>query len=96
MEEGNNNDDPSGTDKNLGTIVQQPSRDIIINSGELDMSEGDKDNKDEDEDNNDDVMKVKTKLMRMRMINLVALVVMRRRKERAIMAMPYCRLFCNQ
>ena len=61
MEEGGNGDDPSGTNEDLGTIVQQPSRDTIINSGELDMSEGDEDNEDdegdedEDEDDEDDI-----------------------------------------
>ena len=54
VEEGDNDDDPSGTNENLGTIVQQPSRDIITNSGELDISEGDEDNEDEDEDDDDD------------------------------------------
>jgi len=50
MEEGDNDDDPSGTNEDLGPMVQQPSRDIIINSGELDMSEGDEDNEDDDDD----------------------------------------------
>ena len=60
MEEGDNDDDPSGTNEDLGTIVQQPPRDIIITSGELDMSEGDGDNEDdegdldEDDDDNSD------------------------------------------
>jgi hypothetical protein len=54
MEEGDNDDDPSGTNEDLGTIVQQPSRDIIINSGELDMSEGDEDNEDDEGDEDDD------------------------------------------
>jgi hypothetical protein len=57
MEESDNDDNPSGTNEDLGTTVQQPSRDIIINSGELDMSEGDKDiedNEDEDEHSDDD------------------------------------------
>jgi hypothetical protein len=60
MEEGDNDDGPSGTNEDLGTIVQQPSRDIVINSGELDMSEGDEANEDdegdevEDEDNDED------------------------------------------
>ena len=53
MEEGNNDDDPSDTDEDLGT-VQQPSRDII-NISELDtMSEGDEGNEDDDEDDDDD------------------------------------------
>lgn len=54
MEEGDNDDDPSGTNEDLGTIVQQPPRDIIITSGELDMSEGDGDNEDDEGDSDED------------------------------------------
>ena len=42
-EEGDNDDDPSGTNEH-----------IIINSGELNMSKGEEDNEDEEGDENDD------------------------------------------
>ena len=75
-------DDPcSSTNDDLGTVVQQPSRDIIMNGGELVQLEVTKDDK-VDEDNEEETkmiviaMKVGTKLMRMRM-----------RRERTIMVM---------
>ena len=52
MEEGDEDDDPSGANEDLGTIVQQLSRDISM--GELDMSEDDEDNEDDDDDSDGD------------------------------------------
>ena len=50
-------DDPcSSTNDDLGTIVQQPSRDVIMNGGELDqleVTEDDEVNKDDEEDKDD-------------------------------------------
>ena len=45
------------TNEGLGTIVQQPSRDVIMNGGELDqleLGEDDEDGDDEDDDDSDD------------------------------------------
>ena len=56
-------DDPcSGTNEDLGTVVQQPSRDVLMNGGrgkpvQLEVGEDDEDDKDDeenDEDSDDD------------------------------------------
>ena len=56
-------DDPcSGTNEDLGTVVQQPSKDVLINGGcsglvQLEVGEDDeddKDNEENDEDSDDD------------------------------------------
>jgi hypothetical protein len=51
VEEEDDDDDPcSGTNENLGTIVQQPSTDVIMDGGELEVSEDDDDDEDSDDD----------------------------------------------
>ena len=53
----NDNDPCSGTNENLGAVVQQPSRDVVMNGGELvqlEVGEDDEDDKDDEEDNEDD------------------------------------------
>jgi hypothetical protein len=46
-------DDPcSGTNEDLGTVVQQPSKDVV-NGGELVQLEDDEDDEDDDEDDDD-------------------------------------------
>ena len=56
-------DDPcSGTNEDLGTVVQQPSKDVLMNGGrgglvQLEVGKDDKDDKDDeenDEDSDDD------------------------------------------
>lgn len=50
-------DDPcSGTNDDLGTVVQQPSRDVVMNGGELvqlEVGEDDEDDEDDEEDEDD-------------------------------------------
>ena len=53
--EEDDNDLCRGTNEGLGTVVQQPSRDVDMNGGELDQLELDEDDKDdEDGDDEDD------------------------------------------
>ena len=54
-------DDPcSGTNEDLGAVVQQPSRDVVVNGGELvqlqvgEDDEDDEDDEEDDEDSDDD------------------------------------------
>jgi hypothetical protein len=46
-EEDNDNDPCSGTNEDLGAIVQQPSRDVIMNSGEREVGEDDEEDSDD-------------------------------------------------
>jgi hypothetical protein len=50
-------DDPfSGTNEDLGAVVQQPSRDVVMNGGELvqlEVGENDEDDEDDEEDDED-------------------------------------------
>ena len=52
-----NDDDPcSGTNEDLGAVVQQPSRDVVMNSSELvqlEVGEDDEDDEDDEEDDED-------------------------------------------
>lgn len=52
-----NDDDPcSGTNEDLGAVVQQPSRDVVMNGElvQLEVGEDDEDDEDEDEDEDDE------------------------------------------
>ena len=54
--EDDNNDPCSSTYEDLGAAVQQPSRDVAVNSGELvqlQVGEDDEDDEDDEEDNED-------------------------------------------
>jgi hypothetical protein len=57
VKEDDDDDDPcSGTNEDLGAVVQQPPRDVVMNGGELvqlEIGEDDEDNE-EDEDSDDD------------------------------------------
>jgi len=57
VEEDNNNNNPcSGTNEDLGAVVQQPSRDVVMNDGELvqlEVGEDDEDDEDDEEDDED-------------------------------------------
>jgi hypothetical protein len=50
-------DDPfSNTNEDLGAVVQQPSRDVVMNGGELvqlEVGEDDEDDEDDEEDDED-------------------------------------------
>ena len=58
VEDDDDDDDPcSGTNEDLGAVVQQPSRDVAVNGGELvqllEVGEDDEDDEDDEEDNED-------------------------------------------
>ena len=44
----------SGTNEDLGTIVHQPSRNVVMNSGELEVSQDDEDNEEDTSSDDDD------------------------------------------
>ena len=49
------NDDPcSSTNEDLGAVVQQPSRDVAVNGGELVQLQVGEDDEDDDDDEEDD------------------------------------------
>ena len=54
VEEEDDDDPCSGTNENLGTIVQQPSTDVVMDGGELEVSEDDDDEDSDDDDEDGD------------------------------------------
>ena len=55
VEDDDDDDDPfSGTNEDLDVVVQQPSRDVVMNGGELVQLEVGEDDKDDEGDEEDD------------------------------------------